>query len=649
MKSYRTVCPLDCWDRCSIIIKVNENNEASIEGDGEHPITRGFLCNKGRQHLHQLNSLDRIRQPLKKVNGEWIAIQWQQAIKEIGDQLISILNNEGPSSIIHLSDAGHCGLLKNIDKAFFNSLGGITKSIGSLCWGAGIEAQRLDFGRVLSHDPSDHLNSNTIVIWGRNPVYTNIHLMPFLQEAKKKGSNLIVIDPIKTATAALSTHFYQIKPESDGHLAMAMAKLIIDKNWVNEAFLRKYSKGFTEFKHQLEQYSLAHLLQPTGLSERELYELTELYTKTGPSSIILGYGLQRYPNGGNNIRYIDAVAAITGNIGVAGGGVSYANQYINQWIDWQYAYNTPQQEGPSFVKSKFASYVLQDRRNEIKAIFSTRGNPVLQMPDTNKTLEAFNSIPLKVTIDHFMTDTAKNSDYVLPCTHMFEEEDFLFSSMWHSYFSFSEKVFHPQDEVKSEFEIFKALADYMKLQEFSRKYPSEKFYLEKALSPLLRNIGLSLEDLNGKSFKLKGNDIPWENRIFSTASKKFEFIEPQIDTLTKEANKDYPLQLLTLHPKDSLHSQHFRTVDQNLPTVYCNQQMLSNYNIAVGDTVSISSPYGEIKCIIDVDNGAPINIIYIYEGWWLKAQGINNLTSPGYSDIGNQAIYNHCFCKISKI
>lgn len=649
MKSYRTVCPLDCWDRCSIVIKVNENNEASIAGDCEHPITKGFLCNKGRQHLHQLNSPDRIRQPLKKANGEWVAIQWQQAIKEIGDQLINILNHDGPSSIIHLSDAGHCGLLKNIDKAFFNSLGGITKSIGSLCWGAGLEAQRLDFGRVLSHDPSDHLNSNTIIIWGRNPVYTNLHLVPFLQEAKKKGSNLVVIDPVKTATAAIATHYYQIKPQSDGYLAMAMAKLILEKKWVDEAFISKYTRGFNEFKHELEKYSITQLLQPTGLSEEELYELTQLYAGNGASSIILGFGLQRYPNGGNNIRYIDALAAITGNIGVAGGGVSYANQYVNQWIDWNYVYNTPQQEGPSFIKSNFASYVLQDRRNEIKAIFSTRGNPVLQLPDTNKTLEAFNSIPLKVTIDHFMTDTAKNSDYVLPCTHMFEEEDFLFSSMWHSHFSFTEKVFEPEADIKSEFEIFKALADYMKLQEFSRRYPNENLYLEKALLPLLRNIGLSLESTKGKSFKLKGNDIPWENRIFATPSKRFEFIKPQIEALTFERNNDYPLQLLTLHPKDSLHSQHFRTVDEKLPTVYCNQELLKSHDIMEGDTVGINSPYGEIKCITSIDNGIPMDIIFIYEGWWLKSQGINNLTPPGHSDIGNQAIYNHCFCRISKI
>ncbi len=650
MKKYKSVCSLDCWDRCSIIVSINDKNQASIAGDHEHPITRGFLCQKGLQHLSQRNSPERITRPMKKVDGEWRPIQWQEAIKEIGDKLIQLLNNEGPSSIIHLSDAGHCGLLKNIDKAFFNSLGGTTKSVGSLCWGAGIEAQLSDFGKALSHDPTDHLNSKTIIIWGRNPVYTNVHLVPFLQEAKKRGSNIVVIDPVKTATASLSTHYYQIKPHTDGLLAMAMAKLVLDRGWSDPAFVSKYSEGFEAYRAQLDSLSLQELLSETGLSEAELNQLTELYAGLGPSSIILGYGLQRYPNGGNNIRLIDALGALTGNIGIAGGGVSYANQYINQWIDWQYANNTPSAEGPTFVKSNFADYILNERPQEIKAIFITRGNPLVQLPDTTKSLEAFRSIPFKVTIDHFMTDTADNSDYFLPCTHIFEEEDFLFSSMWHSYFNFSERVMAPMGEARSEFQIFKSLSEHMKLYAFSKRYPDEVYYLERALAPLLNNIGMTLEEMKGKNLKLKGNDIPWENRVFATASRKYQFINPNIEALkTVAAAEEYPLQLLTLHPKDSLHSQHYREKAEGLPKVYCNAELLRDLMISEGDIVKVRSINGEIKCIASATADVRRNVIYIYEGWWLKTQGINNLTPKGFSDIGNQAIYNHCFCKIQRL
>ncbi len=650
MKKYKSVCSLDCWDRCSIVVTIDDDNNMSIDGDKEHPITRGFLCQKGLQHLSQRNSTERLTRPMKKVDGEWRPIQWQEAIKEIGDRLIQLLNNEGPSSIIHLSDAGHCGLLKNIDKAFFNSLGGITKSVGSLCWGAGIEAQLSDFGKVLSHDPVDHLNAKTIIIWGRNPVYTNVHLVPFLQEAKKRGSNIVLIDPVRTATASLSTHFYQIKPHADGLLAMAMAKLILERGLCDTAFVSKYSEGFENYKAQLDRLSLQELILETGLSEAELNQLTELYAGLSPSSIILGYGLQRYPNGGNNIRLIDALGALTGNIGISGGGVNYANQYINQWIDWQYANNTPSGEGPTFVKSNFADYILTERPQEIKAIFVTRGNPLVQLPNTSKSLEAFRSIPFKVTIDHFLTDTADNSDYFLPCTHIFEEEDFLFSSMWHSYFNFSERALDPPEEVRSEFQIFKSLSEYMKLCEFSNKYPNERYYLERALAPLLSNTGMTLEEMKGQNLKLKGNEVPWENKVFSTPSRKFSFINPHIEVLRASyANDEYPLQLLTLHPKDSLHSQHYREKVKQLPKVYCNEELLKDLMISDGDIVKVRSITGEIKCMASATADVRRDVIYIYEGWWLKSQGINNLTPKGFSDIGNQAIYNHCFCKIERL
>jgi len=651
MRKFKSVCSLDCWDRCSIEITTDENNIASIAGDTTHPITKGFLCQKGLQHLSQRNSPERITLPMKKVNGQWISLSWENAIAEIGDQLISILNNEGPSSIIHLSDAGHCGLLKNIDKAFFNSLGGTTKSIGSLCWGAGIEAQRLDFGKILSHDPRDHLNSKTIIIWGRNPVFTNVHLVPFLLEAKGRGVNIVVIDPVKTATASICTHYFQIKPQSDGHLALAMAKLIIEKGLLDNIFTTKYCKDFEAYKNTLTELSLSVLVEATGLTLDEVIQLTELYANNKASSIILGYGLQRYPNGGTNIRLIDALAAITGNIGISGGGVNYANQYINQWIDWQYVYNNQTDDSPTFIKANFADYILDERPNEIKAIFITRGNPMVQLPNTEKSLEAYKSIPLKVTIDHFMTDTANNSDYVLPCTHIFEEEDFLFSSMWHSYFNLSERVFEPLGEAKSEFQIFKGLGEYMKLCDFSKKYPDERYYLEKALAPLLNNIGYTLDEIKGKNLKLKGNDIPWENRSFATPSKKFEFIVPSVEFYNsqRDIQAEFPLQLISLHPKHSLHSQHFRTKPDALPTVYCHQHLLDILGIEAGETVKVKSAQGEISCIVEVSQLVSADVIAVYEGWWLKAQGVNKLTPTGYSDIGNQAIYNHCFCRIEKI
>jgi len=419
----------------------------------------------------------------------------------------------------------------------------------------------------------------------------------------------------------------------------------------DKVFVNNYSNGFDSYLKYVQSLNLDDLINKTGISLENIKELTDLYAKEKPSSIILGYGLQRYYNGGKNIRFIDALAALSGNIGIAGGGVTYANKYTSEWVDNSYVNNTLQYELPTFKRSLFSQYVLEDKPGKIKGIFVTTSNPVLQLPDITKTIEAFKSIPFKVVIDHFLTDTAQLADYVLPCTHIYEEEDFIFSSMWQPYFYYTERVLSPRQDVKSEFEIFSLLAKKMNMISFLEKYPHEKTFLEISLAPLLKNMGLSLDDIQGKRLKLDGNEIPWKNKIFATPSKKFQFINPIENDLQFISYEDdnYPLHLLSLHPKHSLHSQHF--IDENsetLPKIYGSSQTFNEYNVCDGAEITIYSKSGRIKGIVSIDEGIRLGVLMVYEGWWLKNQGVNHLTPIGVSDIGNQAVFNNCMCKIYK-
>ncbi|AOY75219.1 molybdopterin-dependent oxidoreductase [Clostridium formicaceticum] len=651
MKTFKTACPLDCFDVCSIQIDMKEDRVSCVRGDDQDPITKGFLCKKGRNLLERLSHKKRVTAPLKKVEGQWTTISWQKAIEEIGNALLAIKDHHGSNALIHYSESGHGGLLKSIDTAFFNSYGGVTTPKGSLCWGAGIEAQTLDFGDVLGHDPHDHLHAKTILIWGRNPSFTNVHLIPFLKEAQSKGTKLVVIDPVKTATASFADYYYQVKPEADGHLAMAMAKIILQQKKYDASFIKNYCKGFEDFKEFIDNLQLQQLIEATGLTKKEVYELTALYSQHKPSCIILGYGLQRYKRGGNNIRFIDALGALTGNIGLAGGGVNYANKSITKYIDWHYIKNNPL-PSPTFKRPLFSKYVLEENKGKIQGIVVTKSNVVLQLPDTQKAIEAFSSIPFKVVIDHFITDTAELADYILPCTGIYEEEDFIFSSMWHSYFTYTEKIMSPPPNVKHEFEIFHLLAQHMKMKDFLRDYSHPKQYLETALAPLLKHLGCELETIKGKRIKLETQDIPWQDKQFATTSGKFEFISTQEDLLQENNIEDprYPLQFLTLHPKASLHSQHFIDVERNrLPEAFVNENTLRKWNLEEGQEAMLVSPNGKLKIRLLLDEGIGENIVVSYEGWWLKNQGVNHLTPEGISDIGNQAIYNNCRCKIIPI
>ncbi|WP_090440244.1 molybdopterin-dependent oxidoreductase [Natronincola peptidivorans] len=650
MKTIQTACPLDCFDVCSIKVTLDDDKILHVKGDEKDPITKGFICKKGLQLLERINHPQRLTTPMKKVRGEWVPISWENTIKEIGDKLLEIKHNYGSTAVIHYSEDAHGGLLKNIDTAFFNAYGGATVPKGSLCWGAGIEAQTMDFGNALGHDPYDHLHAKTLIIWGRNPSFTNAHLVPFLKEAQKKGTKIIVIDPVKTATASFADYYYQVKPEADGYLAMAMGKIILEEKAYDEIFIKNYCNGFDEYKQYLNGLELQALIEATGLAKKEVYELTSLYADNKPSCIILGYGLQRYRNGGNNIRLIDALGAVTGNIGISGGGVNYANKYIAGYIDADYVSNDHSASASvSFKRPLFADYVLGNKE-QIRGIFVTKSNLVVQMPNTQKTIKAFSSIPFKVVIDHFMTDTAALADYVLPCTGIYEEEDFIFSSMWHSHFSYTEKVLDAPGSVKHEFEIFNRLAHYMKMKDFLENYNNPKLYLGRSLKPLLEKLGCSLEELKGKRMKLEGSDIPWQDKKFATASGKFQLINPAIEVI--EINKkdsDFPLSFLTLHPKSSLHSQHYMdTANDRLPEVFCNHKTMQHWNLVEGDDVSLVSANGKLKVKMLLDDGVGDDILVSYEGWWLKNQGVNNLTPEGISDLGDQAIYNNCRCRVEK-
>lgn len=650
MKKIRTACSLDCWDACTIEVTMEDDRVMKIQGDPHHPITKGFICQKGMKHLERVLSEDRLTSPMKKVDGTWIPIDWEVAIEEIGAKLKEIREDFGPSSLIHYKDSGHGGIVKSIDNAFFNSYGGATSPKGSLCWGAGIAAQKLDFGKPLSHNPEDHLNAKTIIIWGRNPVDTNVHLVPYLKKSKENGANIVVIDPVKTATVNLATHYYSIKPEADGFLAIAMAKIVLSKNAQDTAFIDHHSRGFQEYKQYIDTFSMDVLVDKIGISLEEIMELTALY-RNKPSAIILGYGLQRYYNGGKNIRFIDALAALTGNIGIAGGGVSYANRRVVEWIDDAYASNSLDFEPPTFKRALFADYVLENAPNHIKGIFVTTSNPIVQLPDTTRTIEAFKAIPFKVTIDHFMTDTAQLSDYVLPCTHIYEEEDFIYSSMWQPYFCYTERVLSPRNGVKNEFEIFKLLAQKMGMEDFLQKYPDEKTYLRRSLAPLLEKLNLSLEEIQGKSLTIAEEDIPWKDKKFSTPSGKFQFINPSEDDLEFISTNDheYPLHLLSVHPKHSLHSQHFKDEDpETLPSVYGSAETFKRYGVLEGDVISLYSKDGKIQVRSVFSEHIREGVLMIREGWWLKNQGVNRITSTGVSDIGNQAVFNNCLCKIIK-
>ncbi|WP_302579420.1 molybdopterin-dependent oxidoreductase [Clostridium saudiense] len=669
MKKLSHGCTLDCADCCKFNVYIDKNEVVKIEGDEGHPYTKGFICKKGLAHLKRVNHEKRLYNPLLKVNGEWKEISFKEAIDIMAKRLKDYKNEFGSRSILYYEQYGNGSLLKSIGEKFFNFYGGVSLAKGGPCWSAGIAAQKLDFGDSKSHSLEDMMNSNNIFVWGKNPANTTIHTMQMIRKAKANGSKIIVIDPIETATATLSDKYIRIKPNGDLALALAIGKVIIENEFFDEKYIKSYVNGFEEYKEYVLSLNIEELSLECGVEINEINELVRLYCEKY-STILLGFGMQKYKNGGSTIRAIDALGAITGQIGFSGGGVNYANKVYPKILNSdpynsekaasnRYFYTSEINEfiekcslGKTYYKNdificnkdKESDY---DLNIPIKMAVITKSNLVNQLPNVNKLKKSLSKIDFKVCFDMFMTDTAKVCDLIIPTSSQLESEDLLFSSMMNPYLIYNEKLIEPREKLMDEYYFFMELAKEMNLNDYP--YVEKTDYLEKVIEPLKHiNSNINLEFIKSNYLTLHKN-IAWEDKKFMTKSRKFEIIRLyDLNNKVKCSENKAKIRLLTNHGRDSLSSQHFID-EEGMSIAYINENMSKSLDIDNDEIVYLKSENGQIKVRIKIDSSISDKVVMMFVGWWEKHGNPNVLTNSGISDIGGQITYNETFVDIIKI
>ena len=668
MKKISHGCTLDCADCCKFNVYVKNDDIIKIEGDKEHPYTKGFICKKGLAHLKRLNHSKRIYKPLIKINDKWKEIEFDEAINIMVKKLSYYKSKFGSKSILYYEQYGNGTVLKSIGEKFFNFYGGVSLSKGGPCWSAGIAAQKLDFGDSRSHSLEDMLNSKNIFVWGKNPAKT-IHTMQMIKMAKEKGSKIIVIDPIETATAKLADKYIKIKANGDKALALAMAQIIIKNKLYDEKYIKLYVNGFEEYKSYILSLNIKDLSKECGVEISTIEELVKLYCQKY-STILLGFGMQKYKNGGMTIRLIDALGAITGQIGFSGGGVNYANKvypkilntdpYDSEKFSSNRYYHTNEISefiekcnlGNTYYKNDiFINH--EDNKGDyelnipIKMAIITKSNLLNQLANINNLKRALSKVEFKVCFDMFITDTVKECDLFIPVTSQLESEDLLFSSMMNPYLVYNEKILEPQEKLMDEYYFFMEVAKRLKMS----NYPivTKKEYLEKVIYPLKNiNSDISLEYLKNNYFTLH-KDVAWSDKNFVNESGKFEIINcEEIKKFEANKYKDISkLRLLTNHGRDSLSSQHFMD-DDGIAIAYINEKEAKRFNINNNEIIYLKSENGQIKVKINIDKSIGDNIVMMFVGWWERHGNPNFLTNSGISDIGGQITYNETFVEIIK-
>lgn len=638
-----TTCTRDCPDTCGVSARIAGGRLVALSGTPGHEMTRNFLCRKAIDYIHRVYSHDRLRKPIRKVDGEWQEMSWDEAFTLVAALTKKTLDRYGSLSILHYQSAGSTGALKMLNKRFFNILGGVTQASGSLCGGAAIAGQTEDFGRRSSHDPEDLINARAILLWGRNPADTNRHLMPILQAAQSKGTKIVLIDPRTTDTSRSCDMQIRPRPGMDGYLALAMAKAILESNKADTEFLDDCCDNTEAYIAMVKSQDMAELSARCGVAVSEIEFLAKLYAGYKPAAIVCGWGLQRYQWGAETFRLIDALGAVTGNFGVAGGGVSHGRDNGNLF-NQKVVGKKSAQHTRTIPKPLLATALREAQDPPIKMAFINGANPLNQSPGAPLVAEAFKELDAVVVLEQFMTDTAEAADIVLPTTTFLEETDVV-ASFWHGLIGSVNPAIEPVGEAKSDFEIFQELANRLGVGEEMAGSADE--WLERILEPL-KGEGITLASLREGHRKIPNLPaVPYAGGVFPTESGRLNIIttfsQPRL------GSDEYPLILLTPHTRRWVHSQVLPR-DHNAPLeARVNPETAGSNGIVDGGMARVVSEAGSLAVVVRHDDGVPAGVVTIEQGRWMKYhQSVNQLTSPIMSFKGENACYNQTIVKLVK-
>lgn len=641
-----TTCPRDCPDSCGIVATVEDGKIVKHSGQPEHPITRGVLCYKGANYLKRFYSPNRILNPMLKKNGKWNDITWDEAFDIAAEKLNYYKDTFGVKSVLFVQYGGILAFVNQLaGKMFFDAFGGATFVQGGLSHDGGAAGQKLDFGTVSCHVPQDMLNSNNIVIWGRNPVVTNLHMIPFIKEAREKGCRVYLIDPIRTETAKHADKHLQIRAGTDGLLAIGIARTLLESSRFDSSFVNERSVGFEDYKNVLNGFTLEYIEDETGISEDDIRELARIYYDEKPTSTHLGIGPQYWRNGAANFRLIDALIGISGNLGIKGGGANYMPDR-RAHIDTSMAASIKPNESRSILLPQLGKGILESKEPPIKMAWIITSNPVSTAPNSNLTARAFESLDFIIVSDNFMTSTAELADLFLPVTTYLENRD-ITTSYWHNLIGFVNPVVSPQGESRSDMEIFTVLAKRMGLDKMADLSADD--WVER-LARKLTKADPSFLSENGTARRSPLQDeIPFADGKFLTDSGRFHFIR-EYKYIEKQKDADFPFNLIAPKTGKLINLQALEKDIPDYPSLELRKEKCEELDLDENELVRVISRVGAIQARVSFTNDILAENVKITPAIWKSnSRGINVLREDIITDKGNCAAFHETMVRIEKI
>ncbi|HJT86472.1 MAG TPA: molybdopterin-dependent oxidoreductase [Bryobacteraceae bacterium] len=671
-----SVCALDCPDCCSLLVTIENGRGTRLRGDPDHPVTRGFLCGKVAQYLEREYSPQRLLYPQRRTGakgeGRFERISWEDALDTVARRLREIAAEFGPESILPYSYAGTMGFLNGsgMDRRFFHRLGAsrLDRTICSAAGAAGLtEALGLRYGT----EPEQFRHSRLILAWGANLLGTNVHLWPFVVEARRNGARLYTIDPHRNRTGAASDKHFFIHPGSDAALALAMMHVIIEERLYDSDYVARHTEGIEALRARVREWTPRRAAELTGIAGSEIAELAREYATTRPAAIRLNYGVQRSERGAMAVRAIALLPALTGSWKDVGGGLQLTTSQA-------FHVNRAGLERPDLQQKSLGRAARVVNMAElggaltaldnppVKALVVYNSNPASIAPNQNAVLAGLRRPDLfTVVLEQFQNDTADHADILLPATTFLEHTDVYFA-YGHYYLQLARPALPAAGEAKSNVEIFRLLAERMGFDEpcFCDSEDDMIRTLLDSPHPFLH--GITLEELERRRFvrlSLPEPFLPFAEGGFGTASGRCEFGAESLDyTPPAESRhgdaalrRKYPFELISPKNDDSMNSTfgHRDTVDRQTGAIEIHPDDAARLGVAASDLVRAYNDRGSCVLVARISRNVRPGVVSAPSVRWAKRspgkRNVNALTSERLTDAGGGPTFYSCLVQLERI
>ena len=654
-------CPLDCPDGCSWIVTVRDGEAVRLRGTPDHPFTAGALCNKVARYLDHTRAPDRLLHPLRRTGakgeGRFEHISWDDALGEMAERLDTIRRQHGGEAIWPFQGTGTLGYLQGLEgrsgARLWNVLGA-SDHLMTICSVAGTVGLRRTLGTNATIDPEGFAHAKLILLWGSNPLSSHHHFWKFVLEARKAGAHLVVIDPVRTRTAARADEHIAPLPGTDAALALALMHVVVRDGAHDEAFMRDHTEGWPAFRERIEAYPPERAAELCDLPVETIEALGRRIATTRPTAIRATMGIQRHAGGGMALRTLAALPAVTGDWRVAGGGLSYSTSGMFRGDTAALMREDLRPHPVRSLSMTRMSDILRDADPAVRALVVYGANPLASNPDTQRIRAALAREELfTVVIEQFPTDTTDYADLVLPSTMQTEHLD-VNDGYGHMYVAWNEPAVEPPGECLPHTEIWRRLARAMGLTEpalYDDDLTLARTLVESG-DPTLE--GITVERLRREGWARLGHPAPLTPFAhgFPTPSGRMRLPEgdPYVPPAEGAAPGEDRLALIAGASHWFLNSMFANAPSQlrraGAPAVALHPDDAEARDLADGDEVEIGNERGSFRATLVIGPTARRGVAATTKGHWPKllagGANVNAVTEERDSDIGGGAVFHDC-------